>query len=158
MSSLAVKTPCVGLCSTVYGDLVCRGCKRVCHEIIDWNGYPNERRLAIWQRLEQLQVQVLASKLLIVDSQRLREQLEARQIRFVAEQSPYCWAYQLLRRGAGRMRNLQAYGLALQPAFAGMPLAELLEQVEQAYFQVHRAFPGKAALIFRKKYSESRNP
>jgi len=23
---------------------------------------------------------------------------------------------------------------------------------------VHRAFPGKAALIFRKKYSESRNP
>jgi len=25
-------------------------------------------------------------------------------------------------------------------------------------FTVHRAFPGKAALIFRKKYSESRNP
>ena len=28
----------------------------------------------------------------------------------------------------------------------------------QALFKVHRAFPGKAALIFRKKYSESRNP
>ena len=26
------------------------------------------------------------------------------------------------------------------------------------YFLVHRGFPGKAALIFRKKYSESRNP
>ena len=25
-------------------------------------------------------------------------------------------------------------------------------------FKVHRGFPGKAALIFRKKYSESRNP
>jgi|GEM_PF-6635936 len=25
-------------------------------------------------------------------------------------------------------------------------------------YLVHRAFPGKAALIFRKKYSESRNP
>ena len=25
-------------------------------------------------------------------------------------------------------------------------------------FKVHRVFPGKAALIFRKKYSESRNP
>ncbi|MGU5664363.1 hypothetical protein, partial [Aeromonas sanarellii] len=24
--------------------------------------------------------------------------------------------------------------------------------------KVHRGFPGKAALIFRKKYSESRNP
>ena len=27
-----------------------------------------------------------------------------------------------------------------------------------AFFMVHRVFPGKAALIFRKKYSESRNP
>lgn len=27
-----------------------------------------------------------------------------------------------------------------------------------AFFLVHRAFPGKAALIFRKKYSESRKP
>ena len=26
------------------------------------------------------------------------------------------------------------------------------------FFLVHRVFPGKAALIFRKKYSESRNP
>jgi len=26
------------------------------------------------------------------------------------------------------------------------------------FHMVHRAFPGKAALIFRKKYSESRNP
>ncbi|WP_317135104.1 DUF1289 domain-containing protein [Piscirickettsia litoralis] len=32
-------TPCVGLCSTVYGDDVCRGCKRFYHEIIDWNQY-----------------------------------------------------------------------------------------------------------------------
>ena len=26
------------------------------------------------------------------------------------------------------------------------------------FYQVHRGFPGKAALIFRKKYSESLNP
>ncbi|HBZ99754.1 MAG TPA: DUF1289 domain-containing protein, partial [Pseudomonas sp.] len=28
MSSQRIKTPCIGLCSTVYGDVVCRGCKR----------------------------------------------------------------------------------------------------------------------------------
>ncbi|MCF8976542.1 DUF1289 domain-containing protein, partial [Pseudomonas edaphica] len=33
MSNQAIKTPCVGLCSTVYGDLVCRGCKRFHHEV-----------------------------------------------------------------------------------------------------------------------------
>ncbi|KAA0952431.1 DUF1289 domain-containing protein, partial [Pseudomonas sp. ANT_H14] len=28
MYNQTIKTPCVGLCSTVYGDLVCRGCNR----------------------------------------------------------------------------------------------------------------------------------
>ena len=36
--------------------------------------------------------------------------------------------------------------------------AVLLTFVGMAFGLVHRAFPGKAALIFRKKYSESRNP
>lgn len=39
MPNQTIKTPCVGLCSTVYGDLVCRGCKRFHHEVIHWNGY-----------------------------------------------------------------------------------------------------------------------
>ena len=47
-------TPCIGLCSTVYGDLVCRGCKRFSHEIIDWNRYDHQQKAAVWQRLEQL--------------------------------------------------------------------------------------------------------
>ncbi|MCA4075779.1 DUF1289 domain-containing protein, partial [Pseudomonas kurunegalensis] len=36
MSNKSIKTPCVGLCSTVYGDTVCRGCKRFHHEVINW--------------------------------------------------------------------------------------------------------------------------
>jgi hypothetical protein len=36
MPNQTIKTPCVGLCSTVYGDLVCRGCKRFHHEVINW--------------------------------------------------------------------------------------------------------------------------
>ena len=48
-----IKTPCVGLCSTVYGDLVCRGCKRYHHEVIQWNGYNAEEKQAVWLRLEQ---------------------------------------------------------------------------------------------------------
>ncbi len=29
------RTPCVGMCSTTYGDLVCRGCRRFSHEIVN---------------------------------------------------------------------------------------------------------------------------
>ena len=44
---MAVKTPCVGLCSTTYGDLVCRGCKRFSHEIVNWNRYGDEEKTAV---------------------------------------------------------------------------------------------------------------
>jgi predicted Fe-S protein YdhL (DUF1289 family) len=54
MPNQTIKTPCVGLCSTVYGDLVCRGCKRFHHEVIHWNGYDEEKKRAVWLRLEQL--------------------------------------------------------------------------------------------------------
>ncbi|MGV8710709.1 DUF1289 domain-containing protein, partial [Pseudomonas aeruginosa] len=61
MSSQRIKTPCVGLCSTVYGDLVCRGCKRFHHEVVNWNLYDAEEKRAVWSRLEQLLAQVMAA-------------------------------------------------------------------------------------------------
>ena len=48
------RTPCVGICSTTYGDLVCRGCKRHAHEIVNWNGLDAEQRERIWLRLREL--------------------------------------------------------------------------------------------------------
>lgn len=48
------RTPCVGVCSTTYGDLVCRGCKRFAHEIVDWNSYSDSQRAEITDRLESL--------------------------------------------------------------------------------------------------------
>lgn len=47
-------TPCVGICSTTYGDLVCRGCKRYAHEIVQWNAYSQQQRNAVSQRLTDL--------------------------------------------------------------------------------------------------------
>ncbi|MCZ6890305.1 MAG: DUF1289 domain-containing protein, partial [Gammaproteobacteria bacterium] len=41
------RTPCIGICSTTYGDLVCRGCKRYAHEIVDWNRYTEDQRSRI---------------------------------------------------------------------------------------------------------------
>ena len=47
-------TPCVGICSTTYGDLVCRGCKRFAHEIVEWNGYDESQRAVVGRRLMEL--------------------------------------------------------------------------------------------------------
>ncbi len=103
----AHQDPCIGLCSTVYGDLVCRGCKRFHHEVIHWNGYNEDEKRAVWMRLEQLLVQVMVAKLEVFDPILLRQQLESRKIRFVPHQSQYCWAYQLIARGARVINNLR---------------------------------------------------
>ena len=62
-----VKTPCVGVCSTVFGDRVCRGCKRFHHEVIEWNGYTDSQKETVWNRLESLKVLIMKSKILIED-------------------------------------------------------------------------------------------
>jgi len=75
-------TPCVGICSTTYGDLVCRGCKRFAHEIVQWNGYDEEQQQLVWQRLKSMRDEVLGQVVVCVDAQRFqnycqREQLAA---------------------------------------------------------------------------------
>lgn len=49
----AALTPCTGRCSTVFGDDVCRGCRRFSHEVIHWNRYTQEEQATIWLRLDQ---------------------------------------------------------------------------------------------------------
>lgn len=139
MSDQRIKTPCIGRCSTVYGDLVCRGCKRFYHEVVNWNVYDEAAKRSVWQRLEVLLVQVMVGKLEVFDAARLRQQLEARQIRFVAEQSPYCWAYQLIARGARVIQQLEAYGVALLPEFREWSLLQLRDAIDQEYFLLSRA-------------------
>ena len=151
MPNQTIKTPCVGLCSTVYGDLVCRGCKRYHHEVIQWNGYNAEEKQAVWLRLEQLLVQVMASKLDVFDPQRLRQQLESRKIRFMPHQSPYCWAYQLIARGARVITRLDAYGLVLLPEFREHSLADLRDGIDREFFPAVR---GALPAVYRPRVLE----
>lgn len=134
-----IKTPCVGLCSTVYGDLVCRGCKRFHHEVINWNGYNEDEKRAVWLRPEQLLVQVMTAKLEIFDADKLRLQLVQRKIRFVPHQSEYCWAYQLIARGARVISQVEAYGFVLLPEFRNWSLPELRDAIDREFFLLSEA-------------------
>ena len=55
-STVRTRTPCVGICSTTYGDDVCRGCKRFIHEVINWNSFKPEEKEAVWKRLENVKL------------------------------------------------------------------------------------------------------
>lgn len=60
----------MGICSTTYGDLVCRGCKRFAHEIVQWNGYDETQQTRIWERLRGLRDEVVVQHVVVVDTAR----------------------------------------------------------------------------------------
>ncbi|KOG03932.1 Uncharacterized protein ABJ98_0556 [Pseudomonas syringae pv. aceris] len=118
---------------------MCRGCKRFHHEVIHWNGYNEDEKRAVWLRLEQLLVQVMTAKLEVFDADRLRAQLIQRKIRFVPHQSEYCWAYQLIARGARVISQVEAYGFVLLPEFRDWTLPELRDAIDREFFLLSEA-------------------
>ena len=54
-------------------------------------------------------------------------------------QSEYCWAYQLIARGARVISNIEAYGLALLPEFRDWPLPDLRDAIDREFFLLSEA-------------------
>lgn len=106
-----VPTPCVGVCSTTFGDVVCRGCRRYLHEVIDWNRYSDEQKRLIWLRLDQVQAQVLAGAFRIDDPALLLAQLREFAIPHRDHASPWSHLAALLRAGARKLPGLADFGV-----------------------------------------------
>ena len=134
MTNNTTGTPCIGICSTVYGDLVCRGCKRFAHEVIHWNGYSQEQKLIIDQRLEQFLAQIVATKLRVNNPDLLQWHLDVQQITYPRHKSPYIWAYELLRAGASQLDHLPDYGLELDAEFRDVDLTSLRQIIDREFF------------------------
>ena len=102
-------TPCVGICSTTYGDLVCRGCKRFAHEIVQWNGYDEDQQRRVWQRLKTLRDEVLSQVVLCRDPQRFIAYCHAAEL---SHQQSSDDIYAVLVHLAQNTCSLEAAGLA----------------------------------------------
>ena len=112
MSKQLRSTPCVGICSTTYGDLVCRGCNRFAHEIVAWNGYSDDQRARVWQRLLSLRDAATALFVTVDDVGVLRAAgVAARLPRLPDDMSLLTLSYELLRRKARDLEELSEVGL-----------------------------------------------
>ena len=107
---LKKRTPCVGICSTTYGDLVCRGCKRFAHEIVQWNGYDDAQQDAVRDRLQRVRDEVLALLLVCHDEALLQSALGDAGL---LDTDLMEAQYQLLRFMVRREQPLATAGLAL---------------------------------------------
>ena len=125
------RTPCVGICSTTYGDLVCRGCKRFAHEIVQWNGFVDEQRLLVWERLFKLREGAVLNHLSIEDEVLLTESARRYRVPGLESLSLANLAYEVLRR-SGAETDFAALGI--RPLGAVDNAAVLYQQIERELY------------------------
>ena len=136
--SKSVKTPCIGICSTVFGDEVCRGCKRFQHEIIQWNSYDDVAKRSVLNRLELLKVQIMESKIRITDESLLKAQLLEFKIKFEEDNNSLCWVFDLLRSGSQSIVSSTDFGFELIDNSVSN-LSELKKVMEEELFKLSEA-------------------
>jgi len=123
-------TPCIGICSTVYGDNVCRGCKRFFDEIIVWNAKDDIEKQVVFDRLNDLIVEVTKDVITIIDADLLKQSIKALKIRHREEQNPLCWAYYILREVG---HGVEQYGFSSRESFK--TIDEKLFELSQQLFK-----------------------
>lgn len=135
----AIATPCIGICSSSMGDDVCRGCHRFAHEVVSWNGYPEEQRALVFERLDSLVIQILTHKIQLIDVDLLQAKLTAANIAFRNHSDPHCWVYALLKKTCGEGLDTEEWGFRLLPAYTGIALPRFYEALEGELYQLSQA-------------------
>ena len=136
-------TPCLGICTTTFGDEVCKGCKRFAHEIISWPKYSENEREIINGRLEQFKIKILQNRFKIFDSELLATKLEEKAINFNHSLEPLTWIFDLFRAAGSQEFELKNYGIQSLVSFdpkvikdeINTELLELSEAHHQRYFK-----------------------
>ena len=136
MSMSRSTTPCLGICSTTYGDSVCKGCKRFVHEVIDWNKFNSNEKELVNTRLEEFKIIVLKNRFLVSDQDLLAAKLKENAIRFNNAFDPLTWIYDLLRASGTQELDLDQFGIKTLISEA---LPTIREQINKEFLELSEA-------------------
>lgn len=136
-------TPCLGICSTTYGDDVCKGCKRFVHEIIGWPKYSQDERALVNDRLEKFKVLILQDRFKVHDSDLLQIKLKENAIPYNNSMDPLTWIFDLLRAAGSQNLDLEQFGITSLKNYDPMKIRDeinkefldLSEAHHQRYFK-----------------------
>ena len=132
-------TPCIGICSTTFGDDVCKGCKRFSHEITNWGKFSTDERAVVNSRLEQFKTTILEEKFTISDSGLFESKMNEFSINFNSSLEPITWIFDLLRASSNEDLNVNDFGVEILPAFSDLSLIELRDLINQEMLQLSEA-------------------
>ncbi len=111
MNKKRSSTPCLGICSTTFGDEVCKGCKRFAHEIVSWTKYSEQEREIVNDRIEKFKITILQNRFKIVDSNLLATKLQEKAINYNHSLDPLTWIFDLFRAAGSQSFDLSEYGI-----------------------------------------------
>ena len=131
------RTPCVGICSTTYGDDVCRGCKRFSFEVINWNTFKPEERESVWKRLEKLKSQIMASRLKVFDSKKLEKSIKHFQLKIKDDLNDLSKAFEVIKQVSESFNNLDEFGVDVFEK--NKSLTALKEEIESELYTLSKA-------------------
>ena len=131
------RTPCVGICSTTYGDEVCRGCKRFSFEVINWNGFTPEERESVWKRLEKLKTQIMSSRLQILETELLDNKIRHYQLKIKDDLNDLSKAFELIKQVSESFNDLEEFGIKILNK--KQSLIELKEEIEDELYILSKA-------------------
>ena len=132
-------TPCIGICSTTFGDDVCKGCKRFSHEITNWGKFSTDERAVVNSRLEQFKITILEEKFTISNSNLFESKMNEFSINFNSSLEPITWIFDLLRASSNKDLNVNDFGVEILPAFSDLSLIELRDLINQEMLQLSEA-------------------
>ncbi|MFL2779824.1 MAG: DUF1289 domain-containing protein [Gammaproteobacteria bacterium] len=134
--SVRTRTPCVGICSTTYGDDVCRGCKRFIHEVINWNSFKPEEKEAVWKRLEQLKTLIMESKVSINDENLMESKISELQLKINKDLNPLSKVFEIVKLTSTSFKDLKEFGIHLHNKGS---LISLKEEIETELYELSKA-------------------
>lgn len=130
-----VDTPCIGVCSTVYGDKVCRGCKRHFDEVIDWLAYTPEQKMEVYERLNEHMTEIVAKYITVYSIEKLKTTLEVWSIRFRDDEHPLSWAMHLLMHGDEKIESAESVGLIVHEGYQKLSFTDLCNTIDRDLYQ-----------------------
>lgn len=133
-----IKSPCIGACSTTFGDRVCRGCKRFYFEVDRWNRFTSAERYSVWRRLSELRTVVLKDVIVLEEPDRIQRAAKAVGLVQDAE-GVLGLAYQLLRHAASTSGCIDGLGFRFVGAKLFDEPSELVRFVENRFLNLSMA-------------------
>ena len=134
--SVRTRTPCVGICSTTYGDDVCRGCKRFIHEVINWNSFKPEEKEAVWKRLEHLKTLIMESKVTINNENLMESKILEFQLKINKDLNPLSKVFEIVKLTSTSFKDLKEFGIDLKKEGS---LISLKEELETELYELSKA-------------------